>query len=208
MAQLNETYRYNWSEYLKECAERKRARAAKPEKNITNSITKRYDPFCEANCFPDDDLGHHRDCAYWKEEEARKIAADKTVTLPETSTAMMSEKSAIAESTEIMPENMQPAITDTQLSMTIRHLDKNWKFPPSVILKRIVMDDDFFPSAYDTLIGILDADMSKEESEAVWTLLRYLKRVEKSHQEAAFLAEMEFRLPPENHTEPQGSVIS
>ena len=64
-------------------------------------------------------------------------------------------------------------------------------FPPSAILKKIVMNDDYFPEAYDVLIGILDADMDEAEQSAVWTLVRYLKRVEKSHQEAWFFTEIE-----------------
>lgn len=87
-----------------------------------------------------------------------------------------------------------------QLQTTSRFLDKNFTFPPSAIIQKIVMDDDFFQSSYDALIRILDADMDAKESDAVWTLLRYLKRVEKSHQEALFLAEMEVRLPPEKET--------
>ena len=66
----------------------------------------------------------------------------------------------------------------------------DFRFPPSALLKKIVMDDDFFPGAYDTLVAILDADMSAEEKQAVWTLLQYLKRVEKTHQEACIAAEM------------------
>ena len=39
-------------------------------------------------------------------------------------------------------------------------------------------DGAFFPSAYDTLIGILDDGMGDEEKAAVWTLIRYLKRLQ------------------------------
>ncbi len=51
------------------------------------------------------------------------------------------------------------------------------------------VDVDFFMGAYEKLIEILDADMDDAEQSAVWVLVRYLKRVEKSHLEALALEE-------------------
>lgn len=53
-----------------ETAKPERVQGVKPDK----IPDKKYGPFCEANCFPDTKLGHHKDCAYWKEEEARRSA--------------------------------------------------------------------------------------------------------------------------------------
>lgn len=68
---------------------------------------------------------------------------------------------------------------DAQIDGVAYGLEAFGEFPPSVVLKRIVWDDDFFMVSYETLLMILDDDMKDEEKAAVWLLLRYLKRVEK-----------------------------
>lgn len=50
---------------------------------------------------------------------------------------------------------------------------------PSAVIKQIRDDDAFFSNAYDTLIGILDDSMDGEEKSAIWTLILYLKNLEK-----------------------------
>jgi hypothetical protein len=89
-------------------------------------------------------------------------------------------------------EIVEPDKTEDKIVAKSRGIiPEKFRFPPSAMLKKLVMNDDYFPEAYDTLIGILDADMDEEEQRAVWTLLRYLKRVEKCHQEAWLAAEFE-----------------
>jgi len=76
IAKLNR--RRRWDTDLDEAV--KRGRALRNGGSTSEPQIKRFGPFCEANCSPE--LGHHRDCAFWKEEEARRIAKEAQ-TLPE-----------------------------------------------------------------------------------------------------------------------------
>lgn len=160
----------------------------KSSKNITETITNsalpRFGTFCTANCDPPT-VGHHKDCAYWKQEG---------VTLPETS--MVASKTSTAEvyggvrlreEVQIRVEEMAswPAERITEF---FEALAKVVEIPQQPVRKTIkkTWPKDFEDDSEEGmpsltlcyLMSLLHDSMEQYEKDAVWTLALYIKRIQ------------------------------
>lgn len=107
-----------WDRGLARREATRQRRRQSPGGNTTSSITKRYGPFCRANCFPDDKLGHHMDCAYWKEAEARRSRTAQNAISEESKTEELApqfeQAKALSDNPQEQPQNITKVITNPE----------------------------------------------------------------------------------------------